>query len=68
MTKEQWSPAQIVGWLRRQGKESVCIETVYAYIRADKENGGGLWNTAAISSSTASVRYPPRMSRYRTAR
>lgn len=43
MTKEQWSPAQIVGWLRRQGKESVCIETVYAYIRADKENGGGLW-------------------------
>lgn len=44
MTEEQWSPAQIVGWLRRQGKKSVCIETVYAYIRADKENGGNLWS------------------------
>lgn len=43
MTKEQWSPAQIVGWLRRQGKDSVCVETVYAYIRADKANGGNLW-------------------------
>ena len=41
--EEQWSPAQIVGWLRRQGKDSVCIETIYAYIRADKENGGELW-------------------------
>lgn len=43
MTEEQWSPAQIVGWLRKQGKKSVCVETIYAYIRADKKNGGGLW-------------------------
>ena len=43
MTEEQWSPAQIVGYLRRQGKASVCVETVYAYIRADRENGGSLW-------------------------
>lgn len=43
MTEEQWSPAQIVGWLRKHGRDSVCIETVYAYIRADKQNGGGLW-------------------------
>lgn len=41
--EEQWSPSQIVGWLRRQGKDSVCIETIYSYIRADKENGGDLW-------------------------
>lgn len=43
MTKEQWSPAQIVGWLRTHGRDSVCIETIYAYIRADKVNGGDLW-------------------------
>ena len=43
MTEDQWSPAQIVGRLRRQGKKSVCVETIYAYIRADKENGGDLW-------------------------
>lgn len=43
MTEEQWSPAQIVGYLRRKGKPAVCVQTIYAYIRADKENGGDLW-------------------------
>lgn len=43
MTEEQRSPEQIVGWLSRHGKDSVCVETVYAYIRADKANGGDLW-------------------------
>lgn len=43
MADEQWSPAQIVGWLRKHGKDSVCVETIYAYIRADKQNGGDLW-------------------------
>lgn len=43
MFEEEWSPAQIVGWLRKHGKRSVCVETIYAYIRADKKNGGTLW-------------------------
>lgn len=43
MTQEQWSPQQISGYLRRQGKPSVCVETIYGYIRADKANGGDLW-------------------------
>lgn len=43
LTKEQWSPEQIVGWLRKHGRDSVCVETIYAYIRADRENGGDLW-------------------------
>lgn len=43
MTEEQWSPAQIVGYLRKKDKPTVCVETIYAYIRADKENGGDLW-------------------------
>ena len=43
MTQEQWSPAQIVGWLREHGEKTVCVETIYAYIRADKANGGDLW-------------------------
>lgn len=43
MTEDQWSPAQIAGYLRRKGKPTVCVETIYAYIRADKENGGDLW-------------------------
>lgn len=43
ITKEQWSPAQIVGHLRKQGRKCVCVETIYAYIRADKAAGGDLW-------------------------
>lgn len=43
ITEEQWSPVQIVGYLRKKGKPAVCVETIYAYIRADKENGGALW-------------------------
>lgn len=43
MIQEQWSPAQISGYLRKNGKSSVCVETIYAYIRVDKENGGELW-------------------------
>lgn len=43
MTEDQWSAAQISGYLRKKGKPSVCVETIYAYIRADKENGGDLW-------------------------
>lgn len=65
MTEEQWSPAQIVGWLRKHGKAGVCVETVYAYIRADRKNGGDLYRPA-ISSNIAGVRYPPHIRRYRT--
>ena len=43
MTKAQWSPAQISGYLRKKGRPGVCVETIYTYIRTDKENGGDLW-------------------------
>ncbi len=41
--REQWSPAQIVGHIRKNGEKCVCIETIYAYIRADRAAGGDLW-------------------------
>lgn len=41
--KLQWSPVQISGWLKRQGKESVSHETIYKYIWKDKQKGGGLY-------------------------
>ena len=43
ITREQWSPAQIVGHLQKKGERCVCIETIYAYIRADRAAGGDLW-------------------------
>jgi IS30 family transposase len=41
--KEQWSPVQISGWLKRHGKEHVSHETIYSYIWKDKRNGGLLY-------------------------
>ncbi len=41
--QEQWSPEQIVGYCREQGVEMVSIERIYQYIRADKAQGGKLY-------------------------
>ena len=43
LTQEQWSPDQISGWLRRQGRACVSCERIYRHIWKDKRNGGGLW-------------------------
>lgn len=43
MTEEQWSPEQNSGYLHKKVEPSVCVETIYAYIRADMKNGGDLW-------------------------
>lgn len=43
LTQEQWSPDQISGWLKRQGRALVSCERIYRHIWKDKRNGGGLW-------------------------
>lgn len=40
---EQWSPEQVRGWLLRKGEDCVSIETIYQYIRFDKQCGGELY-------------------------
>jgi len=43
LTQDQWSPDQISGWLKSQGRASVSHERIYRHIWKDKKNGGGLW-------------------------
>jgi IS30 family transposase len=43
LADEQWSPEQIKGYLERRGEACVSVETIYAYIRFDRRNGGNLW-------------------------
>ncbi|MGB9163788.1 MAG: IS30 family transposase [Rhodomicrobium sp.] len=43
LTQEQWSPDQISGWLKRQGRAFVSCERIYRHIWKDKRNGGDLW-------------------------
>jgi IS30 family transposase len=43
LVDEQWSPEQIKGYMERRGEACASVETIYAYIRFDRENGGTLW-------------------------
>jgi transposase, IS30 family len=43
LLREDWSPEQVAGWLRRQGELAISHETIYRYIWADKHAGGGLY-------------------------
>ena len=38
-----WSPEQIVGWLRVQGQPAMSHETIYRHVWRDKAIGGALW-------------------------
>ena len=43
MVEHQWSPEQIKGYLERRGEPCVSVQTIYSYIRFDRECGGNLW-------------------------
>jgi transposase, IS30 family len=43
LLREKWSPAQIVGRLRREGRPVMSHETIYVRTWADKAAGGTLW-------------------------
>ena len=43
LLKLQWSPEQISGRLKAQGKPTVCHETIYQYVLKDKRTGGKLY-------------------------
>ena len=43
LLRERWSPAQIVGRLRREGRPVMSHETMYLRIWAERKNGGMLW-------------------------
>ena len=40
---QEWSPEQISGWLKKEGKEGVSHERIYQHIAEDKAAGGELY-------------------------
>ena len=42
LLKEDYSPEQVVGTLKKQGKDTVSVETIYQYVWQDKKKGGSL--------------------------
>lgn len=43
LLREDWSPEQIAGWLRRQRLLAISHETIYRHVWADKRAGGQLY-------------------------
>src|SRR5216683_5468132 len=43
LLREDWSPEQVAGWLRRHRRLAISHETIYRYIWAEKRAGGTLY-------------------------
>jgi transposase, IS30 family len=43
LLREDWSPEQVAGWLRRHGELAISHATIYRFIWADKRAGGLLY-------------------------
>lgn len=55
--KKDYSPEQISGRLKQEGKASVHHETIYQYILADKKGGGDLYTLLRHRNKTYRKRY-----------
>ena len=42
--RQDWSPEQVSGWLKREGRPSLSHEWIYQHILADKAAGGDLYS------------------------
>ncbi|MFI5234425.1 MAG: IS30 family transposase [Gemmatimonadales bacterium] len=54
---ERWSPEQIAGTLRRQGRLHISPETIYRFIWRNKRRGGDLWRFLRCASKLKRKRY-----------
>ncbi len=57
LLREDWSPDQVAGWLRRFRVLAISHETIYRYIWADKEAGGTLYQHLRGSRKQRRKRY-----------
>jgi IS30 family transposase len=67
LLEEQWSPEQVVGYLRRHGLLWISHETIYRYIWADKRQGGQLYTHLRGAQKQRRKRYRSYDSRGRVA-
>jgi len=67
LVREDWSPEQIAGRLRRQGILTISHETIYRYLWADKHAGGQLYRHLRGAQKQKRKRYGAYDSRGRLA-
>jgi IS30 family transposase len=64
---QHWSPEQVAGYLRRQGRLSVSHETIYRHVWRDKRAGGTLHTQLRSARKRRRKRYDAYDSRRRLA-
>lgn len=67
LLREDWSPEQVAGWLRRHNLLEISHETIYRYIWADKHQGGLLFKHLRGARKQRRKRYRSYDSRGRVA-
>ena len=67
LLRQDWSPAQIVGRYRREGRPVMSHETIYLRIWADRTKGGTLWRHLRGARKRRRKRYGRNDSRGRLA-
>ena len=55
--RQQWSPEQAAGWLRRKARLSISHETIYRHIWRDRKKGGALYLHLRCSPKQRRKRY-----------
>ena len=65
--RQQWSPEQAAGWLRRKARLSISHETIYRHIWRDRKRGGHLYLHLRCSPKQRRKRYGSYDSRGRLA-
>ncbi len=65
--KKDWSPAQVVGRMKRYKQPTISHESIYQCIWRDKANGGTLWKHLRQSTKQQRKRYAAYDSRGRLA-
>ena len=61
--RRRWSPEQIVGAFRAEGKVVPSHETIYRHLRRDRRSGGTLYRYTRIMSKMGRKRYRSRPTR-----
>ncbi len=56
--QNQWSPEQISGRERLEGKPPVATETIYRFIYRDRQKGGLLWRNLRLCRPQRKRRFP----------
>lgn len=57
LLREDWSPAQVAGYLKVNGELAISHETIYRYIYQDKKKGGSLYQHMRHSAKNCRKRY-----------